>query len=609
MKRQVLLAQVNQRFGRNTFLPFSVGCLQAYAQAQSDLTEAYEFLPLLYLREDPEAIVNRSPRVDVLGLSSYIWNEQWNLALARAAREAWTDCLVVLGGPQVPERDAEQFLLRHPEVDILVHHEGEQSFSAILHEGLKERPHYGIIPGLSYHGRIDSLVPPEGTTIFSGAARRIENVSELPSPYLAGVFDQMPWADYDFHATQETHRGCPYACTFCDWGSAIFTKVRAFDDDRLQRELHWIGHHDIELLYNADANYGLLPRDTALTQYLTDVKKLYGFPKQFRAAYAKNANEKIFEIASILNEAGMSKGITLSLQSTDPHTLEIIKRKNIAMEDFESWVKRYEASGIGTYTELILGLPGETYESFADGINRVLSAGQHHGLHVYLCMALPNSELSDPAYIAEHGIRTVRGPLLQQHAPPDPTAEEMADIVIATKTMPEADWLRAFLFAWAVQTFHCLGLTTQAAIAAVQSGSSYRRFYEGLLDFFNERLFGNRIGDELLRTTALAAGGMAGGPWGTVIRGYGDVVWPTEEATFLWLVNDIETVFVELAFFLRSRYGEDSWLPLKEALDCDRLHLITPTDPPFNGDRERYARETLWYSRKSQGKRKAAVHD
>jgi putative methyltransferase len=599
MKRRVLLAQVNQCYGRNTFLPYSVGCLQAYAQTQRDVAEAYEFLPLLFLREDPEVVVDRHPRVDVLGLSSYIWNEQWNLALARAAREAWPNCLIVLGGPQAPERMAHVFLLNHPEIDILVHHEGEHVFTGILRQRLMECPHYGIIPGLTYSWRVDSRPQPEGTICFTGTARRIEAISDLPSPYLAGVFDSMPWADYDFHATQETHRGCPYACTFCDWGSAIFTKVRAFDDERLEKEIRWFADHQIELLYNADANYGLLARDLVLTDRLAMTNERWGYPKQFRAAYAKNSNERIFKIATILHEAEMSKGVTLSLQSTDPHTLEIIKRKNIAMDDFEGWVKRYEAAGIGTYTELILGLPGETYDTFADGIDRVLASGQHHGLYVYLCMALPNSEMSDPAYVAEHGIRTVHGPLLQQHATPDPTAEEMADIVIGTKTMPEADWLRAFLFSWAVQTFHCLGLTTQMAIAAVQSGSSYRRFYEGLLDFFNKRLFASRIGDELLRTTALAAGGMAGGPWGTVIRGYGDVVWPAEEATFLWLLNDIERVFVELAFFLRTTYGEDSWLRIKEAWHFDRCHLITPTDPPYNGDTERYGRETLWYGRKT----------
>ena len=78
--------------------------------------------------------------------------------------------------------------------------------------------------------------------------------------------------------------------------------------------------------------------------------------------------------------------------------------------------------------------------------------------------------MADPAYIAEHGLVSVEGPLLQQHATPDPTAEERARVVIGTKTMPPEDWLRAYLLAWAVQTFHCLGITTKQAIAQACAG-------------------------------------------------------------------------------------------------------------------------------------------
>ena len=57
---------------------------------------------------------------------------------------------------------------------------------------------------------------------------------------------------------------------------------------------------------------------------------------------------------------------------------------------------------------------------------------------------------------------------------------------------------------------------------------------------------------------------MQGGPWGEVVEGFGPVVWPYEEASFLRL----------------SDYAP-----------------VTPNDPPFNGDKEAYARE-LWMGRK-----------
>lgn len=586
-RRRVLLMQVNHTYGRNCFLPYSVGCLQAYAQAQPDIAEACEFLPFIFLREKPEEVIARTPKPDVIGFSNYIWNEQWNLAMAKAAKKAWPECLVVFGGPQVPERDAEAFLDEHPYVNILLHREGELAFAAILRAFLK-RPMLTSLPaGLHYRGGVLSQ------TVCTGRPERIQDLSILPSAYLSGVFEPMPWGDYEFHATQETHRGCPYLCTFCDWGSATYTKVRPFDEERLLRELHWVGQHEIELLYNADANYGLLPRDVDLTEDLANVRALYGFPKQFRAAYAKNTTDRIFQIAKTLHDADMSKGVTLSLQSTDPHTLEVIKRKNIAMDDFEKRVRQYAEAGIGTYTELILGLPGETYDSFADGVDRVLRAGQHYGLHVYPCMALPNSELSEPSYREQHGIRTVRGPLLQQHATPDPIATEMADIVIETKTMPLVDWKRAFLFAWAIQTFHCLGLTTEIAIAAFErTGLSYRAFYEKLLEYAFGHPY-NIIGQEVARITDLCNEAVAGGPWGTVIPRFGTVVWPAEEASFLRLVDRLDTFYWHLIPFLAHHLRFVG--PFQKQVQS----VVRPDEPPFNGDRERYARDVLWFGRKA----------
>ena len=44
-----------------------------------------------------------------------------------------------------------------------------------------------------------------------------------------------------------------------------------------------------------------------------------------------------------------------------------------------------------TYSELILALPGETYESFIKGIGKLFEIGQHFVFEVYNCMLLPNA--------------------------------------------------------------------------------------------------------------------------------------------------------------------------------------------------------------------------
>ena len=105
---------------------------------------------------------------------------------------------------------------------------------------------------------------------------RIADLNTLPSPYISGVFDDLFDDRYNFHAVWETNRGCPYACTFCDWGSATMSKVRTFPEDRLQKEIDWFADHRIQWIYGADANFGILPRDETIAEWLAATARARG---------------------------------------------------------------------------------------------------------------------------------------------------------------------------------------------------------------------------------------------------------------------------------------------------------------------------------------------
>ena len=643
MKHNVYLAQVNNQFGNNVFLPYSVGLIQAYCQTIPQIADNFHFQDLIYLRSDTKAASKQMEDPAVVGISCYIWNWEWSKALAQSVKKHHPGCLVVMGGPQAPLR-SQDFFQEHPYVDLLVHHEGEAAFADVLLESLEEAPDYTQLGGLSVklNGNRCLRTPPR---------ERMQDVDEVPSPYLAGLFDGLIKEPYDFHASQETHRGCPYSCTFCDWGSAVFTKVRAFSDERLTKELVWFGQNQIELLYNCDANYGLLKRDHALTEKLVETKQRFGFPKQFRAAYAKNSDQKIFRLAKMLNDAQMSKGVTLSFQSMDPGTLKSIKRDNIKVDDFQALMTQYRQENIPTYTELIMGLPGETYDSFADGIDRLLGAGQHEGLNIYLCSVLPNSEMADPSYIEEHGIKSVRIPILHQHSSPQSDGiTECNDIVVETHQMSRPDFRRIFLFSWAVQSFHCLGLTQYLAVYLhFQFGLSYRSFYEELLDFAGNHP-GTLLGHEFQVVSKTLDGAVNGQGFGIVIPRFGEILWPDEEATFLNLVCQKEQFYRELPGFLTHLLAARGWEVAEERLwdllTYQARMIIDPFSPEvfsfeinsdlqgyfsasyqgasaplgrvpclvtvqsdraYDGDLELYAREVVWYGRKGGGFRHGAV--
>lgn len=577
MKRNIWLCQVNNRFGSSAFLPYSAGMLQAYAQSIPEIREEYDFKGFVFLREPIMDVIARMEKPDVFGASLYIWNAEYTKALAKAVKEAYPDCLIVLGGPHVPVA-SEGFFKEHPWADVLIHYEGEVTFAEVLKQRMLLKPHN---PHYGKHSSMILFMDIAGTTVNfilghkAPDRERIPDLDSLPSPYLTGVFDELLRLPFDFHATQETHRGCPYSCTFCDWGSNILAKVKSFSTERLAAEFEWMAHHRIDLLYNADANYGLLPRDLELTERMVKVKNKYGYPNKFRAAYAKNSNEKVFNISKKLNEAGMSKGTTLSFQSMDDNTLQIVKRKNIKVNDFQNLMNRYREAGIPTYTELIIGLPGESYDSFANGIDTLLQAGAHGSLQVYTCEVLPNSEMGNPEYRKAHEIKTVHTPVLHFHATPsDDPYPEYYELVVATKTLPEEDWMRCQMFAWAVQAFHCLGLTQSIAVFLHHyKGVSYRAFYEGLLDFAYANLQ-YRIGQAYTNARISFWNLWAGKSWGFHDQKFGNIVWPVEEGGFLSCVVNRDRFYLELSEWIQNAFH------LETSLLCD---LISYQDAVVRG--------------------------
>ena len=48
----------------------------------------------------------------------------------------------------------------------------------------------------------------------------MKDLDVIPSPYLTGFFEKImnDYPDVKFHATWESNRGCPFKCSFCDWG-------------------------------------------------------------------------------------------------------------------------------------------------------------------------------------------------------------------------------------------------------------------------------------------------------------------------------------------------------------------------------------------------------
>jgi radical SAM superfamily enzyme YgiQ (UPF0313 family) len=557
--------------------PYSVGMLQAYAQAHAAEPDRFVFLEPLHIPLAVDDAVARLEGADVVGFSVYVWNIELSLNIARRLKEVRPDTRVVFGGPQVPD-SAEAFLRANPAIDVVCHGEGERTFLALLEQSGRET--WGDIAGTSYLAGETFQHRPQGP--------RLTDLSTIPSPYLSGIFDSLlarqPHRKWAWIMMWETNRGCPFSCTFCDWGSAIAGKVYQFDRERLRAELEWFARLGGEVVFCCDANFGILPRDIEIAADAIEMKRRYGAPRTLAVQNTKNATERAYTVQSMLANANMNAGVTISLQSTDARVLKSIKRDNISHDSFQELQRRYTRDGIETYTDVILGLPSETFDSYARGIAQVIENGQHNRITFYNCSLLPNAEMNRPDYRAAFGLQSVRQRLTDMHGPLsaiDSECAEYLDVVVATAAMPADDWVRAKAYWWMADLLHFDKLMQIPFIVAREWwGIPYRELIDTFVTADRERypvIAG--VHDWLLEQARLV---QQGGYEYVASEEWLGMFWPADQCALIRLAMAWQTdAFYDEASIILSelaaaRYPATDLAALREAVELNRVMLRLP---------------------------------
>lgn len=527
------------------YLPLVSGQLIASAFQDPEVQGQYEVGALCYAHEPLRHIEARHPKdIDVAAFSVSLWNEQLALEVARRLRARHPEALVVFGGCQVPF-DGRDYLARYPFIDLCVRGEGETTFKELL-QARANGQDYTKISGLTIRDGAGSTVTPNG--------QGPQNLDVFPSPYLEGTFDALvcEHAGMAWQAIIETNRGCPFSCAFCYWGNALNQKYRLFSVSRVDAILQWISSHKIQYVFNADANFGMIPQDQEILSRLIHWKQTTGYPEKFRTCWGKNSNDKIYQMAKRLHDADMDKSLTLSRQSQDPTTLQNVHRSNIRLDTYAALQQQANRDGVPVYSELIFGMPGETEQSWLQGLEELLHAGVQNQIFVYHCEILPNTAMADPAYLTQHGIVTQRVPLQAIHCqiPKAGEVEEFDRIIVSTATMPPDTWRRLTVLNWLFQLFHGMKCAFYPMVYLQMMGQSPIKFLQWCVDDPDSPL----LHAEILRWQEVASGMQTRGAGraGTVdYPGLQGTWWEQEEISFLHLMVRRDEWREELGGLLR----------------------------------------------------------
>ncbi len=569
MKKNVYFVQVSDTYDtdkKSTFIPYAAGCIQAYCEKNETIAQNYKFGKFIYIKERIEDVVSRLEAPYMLLFSCSVWNTEYNKALAKAVKKAYPSCLITFGGHNVSADGSELNELDF--VDFITHRFGEEPTEGLLVNLALNQP-LDSISNLSFRNSSGDVV----TTKYEA-----QKGDSYPSPYLEGTFDEILKDNISFSALFESNRGCPNSCSFCDW-SELGSKVRLFSLEKVKAEIDWFTKHKIEYIYCVDANFCLFDRDAEIADYVVQCKEKYDYPKVFKVFFTKNRFDFVFDISTKFFKSGLDKAKTISFQSMNDEVLKNIGRKNISVDFFKKLLVKYQELSIPTFSELILGLPGETYDSFCDGVNVLLESGQHFGIAIYPCEILMNSKMGQKSYIEKYNIKSTKVPFRLIHSQKGKISDgitEYSEYITSTYSMNEDQWVKSLLFSNYIQAFHNLGLLRAIAIYICNEHKiNYSDFYRKLIEW-SENTSDTLLNRIFLKIHKLCQGiVLKQNEMFDTFDKTGDILWSFDELIYLECFANKEIFYNEIKNFINDSFEKSD---VTDSLLAYQFNIIKKTE-------------------------------
>ena len=338
---------------------------------------------------------------DVVVATLYLWNIERTARLLHLLKQERPKVRLLGGGPEAAGRFGRRAL--GGLLDILWKGEGEVVLAKVLAE-LMDDPEVGVMKLRSIASSSDGLL----------------SLHELPSPYLEGVIGLAP----DRSLWVESMRGCPFRCAYCYYGKS-FSKVRWFPKEWIERHVLWANEKGAQEIYFLDPSFQVLP---SLEERLKEIARWNR--KRVRLHTEARVEMVDSRLADLFREAGFSS-IETGLQSTNNEVLKKIGR-SCDTASFARGAHLLLERGVDVEIDIILGLPGDTPESFLATVEFLVGEGLSTKVNVFPLLVLPGTRLEERA--KKWGVKYMKVPPYQVEA-----TEGGMDIEAMRAAMEEAE--------------------------------------------------------------------------------------------------------------------------------------------------------------------------
>jgi radical SAM superfamily enzyme YgiQ (UPF0313 family) len=338
MNKAILLSTLNARYIHSSFglryLLANLGDLQSQA-------EICEFTIQERPHEIVEALLKYKPTI--IGFGVYIWNVRQTEDVVSLLKRVAPQIKIVLGGPEISY-----------ETDL-------QSISRL----------------------VDYIVTGEADIVFPQLCKKILNGEAISEKVLKAAIPQcadiaLPYRFYSDEDIKnrviyvEASRGCPFTCEFCL--SSLDIPVRQFEIDRFLAAMTELFERGVRHFKFVDRTFNLHLRfSKAILEFFLERYQPGVFihfemvpdrlPEQLRELIVK------FPAGSLQFEIG--------IQTFNPEVSARISRRQDYSKIDENLRFLRQETGVHLHVDLIVGLPGETIESFAAGLNHLVALDPH----------------------------------------------------------------------------------------------------------------------------------------------------------------------------------------------------------------------------------------